>query len=174
MAFGEKPFGLRDVKLTSIDGATQVDLPSAMTLRFSERVKSGELAGDDSTVAIATRADAVEWSLENGGISLEAYGLMTGRTVTTAGTTPNQTVTLTGDKQEGFPYFKIYGQVIDDSEASDVHCLIYKAKLTSALEGTFSDGEFWVSSCSGVGISDGSNGSFDFVRNETSTAVPSS
>lgn len=174
MAYGEKPFGLRDVKLTNLAGTTQVDLPSAMTLRFSERVKSGELAGDDSTVAVATRSDAVEWSLENGGISLEAYALLTGRTVATSGTTPNATATLTGSKVEGFPYVKIYGQVIDDGEASDVHCLIWKAKITSGLEGTFADGEFWVSSCSGVAIDDGTNGIFDFVRHETAAAVPAS
>ena len=174
MAYGENVYGLRDVKITNIAGTTQVDLPSAMELRFSERVKSGELAGDDATVAVAARSDAAEWSLSNGGISLEAYALLTGRTVATSGTTPNETTTLTGEKTEGFPYVKIYGQVIDDSEASDIHCLIYKAKITSGLEGTFQDGDFWVSQCSGVAIDDGTNGTFDFVRNETKTAVPAS
>ena len=165
----EKPFGLRDVKLTNSAG-TQVDLPSAQTLRFSERIRSGELSGDDKTVAVVAFSDAVEWTLESGGIPLAAYALMTGRTMAGAGTTPNQTNTLTGGDQETFPYFKIYGQVIGDG-IGDVHCLIYKAKLTGSIEGTFGDGEFFVTSCSGVAIDNGTK-IFDFVQNETALAVP--
>jgi hypothetical protein len=173
MAYGDKAFGLRDVKLTDISGSTQVDLPSAMVFTFSERVKSGELSGDDKTVSVVTRADAVEWSLENGGISLEAVALMTGRTAASSGTTPNRTLTLTGEATEQFPYFKVYGKSIGDG-SDDVHIKLWKVKLTSALEGQFSDGEFWVSKCSGVGIDDGTNGVYDIVQNETAANLPTS
>ena len=166
-----KPFGLRDVKLTNMAGSTQVDLPSAQTLRFSERLRSGELSGDDKTVAVVAFSDAVEWTLEAGGIPLAAYALMTGRTMAAAGTTPSQTNTLTGSAQETFPYFKIYGTALGDG-IDNVHCLIFKAKLTGSIEGTFGDGEFLVTSCSGVAIDDGTNGIFDFVLNETAATVP--
>ena len=69
------------------------------------------------------------------------------------------------------PYFAIYGKVISDDCASDIHCKIWKAKMTS-LEGRFQEGEFWVTSCSGIAIDDGSNGIFDFVQNETAAALP--
>lgn len=41
--FGDKPFGLRDIKLTNAAGTTQVDLPSAMKMTFRERLTSGEI-----------------------------------------------------------------------------------------------------------------------------------
>lgn len=172
--YGDKPFGLRDVKLTNLAGTTQVDLPVGRILSFKERVKSGELSGDDQIAAVVAMSEAVEWSLEAGGISLEAYALMTGRSVATAGSSPNETTTLTGDSQEAFPYFKIYGKSVSEDATSDIHCLIFKAKIMEAPEGQFQDAEFFVTKCSGIGIDDGTNGVFDFVQNETSAALPAS
>ena len=172
MAFGDKPFGLRDVKLTPIGSGSQVDLPSSRTLKFSERVTSGELKGDDKLAAVVAYSEAVEWSLEAGGISLEAYALMTGRTATTAGTSPNQTTTLTGNAQDSFPYFKIYGKSVGDG-SDDIHVKLFKCKLTS-IEGTFQGDEFFVTSAEGIAVDDGTNGLFEFVQNETATSLPSS
>lgn len=171
MSFGQQPFGLRDVKVRG-NSANAVDLPNARTLSFNERVKSGELSGDDQTVAVVAFADAVEWTLEAGGISLEAYAEMTGRTVTTSGTTPNQVKTLTGDGGDVYPYLKIYGKSIGDG-ADDVHVKIYKAKVTN-IQGQFSDGEFFVTSCQGIAIRDtaSSDKIYDIVQNETAANLP--
>lgn len=172
MSFGQMPYGIRDIKLTNLAGSVQVDMPAARTFSFSERIKSGELSGDDKTLAVVAFSDAVEWSLEAGGISLEIYALMTGRTATVAGTTPNQTDTLAGAAQQSFPYFKVYGKAIDDS-AGDIHCKLPKCKLTS-LQGSFGDGEFWITQASGIAIDDGSVGVFVFVANETAANLPTS
>ena len=169
--YGHKPFGIRDIKITDITGSTQADLPSGRTLSFTERIRSGELTGDDSLTAVVAQADGIEFTLEAGGIDLDAYALMTGRSVTTTGTSPSRTSTLTGDGGDVFPYVKIYGQSINDDATSDIHVKIYKGKITS-LEGRFQEGEFFVTSCNGIGIDDGSNGVYDFVQNETSTALP--
>lgn len=173
MAYGDKPFGIRDVKITDISGSTQVDLPSSRMLTFRERVKSGELSGDDKTLALVSRADAIEWELEAGGISLEAYALLTGRSASSSGTTPNRTNTLTGEATEQFPYVKIYGKAVGDG-SDDIHVKIWKTKVMGPLEGSFQDGEFFVSKCSGVGIDDGTNGVWDLVQNETAANLPSS
>lgn len=172
MAYGDKPFGLRDVKITNIGGTSQEDLPAARTMSFTERIKSNELSGDDKVLAVVAFSDAVEWQLEGGGISLAAYAIMTGRTVTTAGTTPNQTDTLTGSAQEQFPYFKIYGRSLGDG-SDDIHVKVWKAKLTN-IQGQFGDGEFFVTQASGVAIDDGTNGIFDIVQNETAATLPTS
>lgn len=172
MPFGDKPFGLRDVKLTNAGGTVQVDLPSGQTFSFSERIKSGELSGDDKTLAVMAFSDAAEWSLEAGGISLEAYALMTGRTATVAGTTPNQTDTMVGSVQQAFPYFKVYGKALDDA-TGDVHCKLGKCKLTS-IEGQFGDGAFFITQCSGVAIGDSGGAIFTFVQNETAANLPTS
>lgn len=171
MAFGDKPFGIRDIKIVGKSGAA-VDLPNARTMSFNERVRSGELSGDDKTVAIVAYADAVEWTLEAGGISLEAYAELTGRTVVTAGVTPNQTKTLSGDGGDVFPYVKIYGKSIGDGD-DDVHVKIFRAKVTN-IQGQLADSEFFVTSCQGTGIADATNGLFDVVQNETAANLPAS
>lgn len=160
------------MKLTNQAGTVQVDLPAAQTFSFSERIRSGELSGDDATLAVVAFADAVEWSLEAGGISLEAYALMTGRTATVAGTTPNQTDTLSGTVPQTFPYFKVYGKAIGEG-IDDIHCKLTKCKLTGAIQGTFGDGEFFVTSCSGIAVGD-AGVIFVFAQNETAATLPTS
>lgn len=170
MPFGDKPFGLQDVKLTNIGGTTQVDLPSAQRLSFMERTINGELRGDDSLVSVVGIAEAVEWELEAGGISLAAYALMTGRTAANAGVTPNATVTLTADAGTHYPYFKIYGKSVGDNGVDDIHVKLFKCKLTE-LSGEFADGEFFVTSCQGVAVDDGTNGLWEMIQHETATTL---
>ena len=167
MADPTKPFGLRDIKLTSMDGLTQVDLPASRTLMFKERVMTGEFTGDDELQGIVTIPIGCEGSLEAGGISLEAYALMSGHTYT-----PGSGLdTLEGDASS-FPYFKIYGKSVDD-EGGDIHCKILKAKLTSALEGEFKYGEFFVTKMSFAGVKVGGK-AFEFVANDEEDDLPSS
>ena len=86
--------------------------------------------------------DALEWELEAGGISLEAFAAMTGRTLAATGTTPAQKNTLTANAGDTYPYFKVYGKSVADT-GDDIHVLVYKAKLVDAIEGEFADGEFF-------------------------------
>ena len=172
--YGDRPFGIRDIKLTKIDGSTQVDLPNGQTLSFKERFTTGELRGDDATQSAVSITDAVEWSLEAGGISLEAYALMTGRSVVTAGTTPNRTTTLSGNAGDNFPYFKVYGKSVGDNATDDIHVKLNKCKLTSAPEGDFKDGEFFMTKCSGIALDPGAGAIFDIVQNETAANLASS
>lgn len=162
-----KPFGLRDIKLTTMDGMEQVDLPSSMTLSFKERVMTGEFTGDDELQGVVTIPIGVEGSFESGGIPLEAYALMSGHTFTDG----VGSQTLEGDSGS-FPYFKIYGKAVDD-EGGDIHCKILKAKLTSALEGEFKYGQFFMTKASFIGVKvDGK--AFEFVANDEEAPLPSS
>ena len=165
-----KPFGLRQITLVPLPSGSPVVLPAAQTLSFKESLISGELRGDDAVQAIAAITDKIEWSLEAGGISFDAIKVMTGRTIAATGTTPNQKNTITIAAGDTYPYFKIYGKVIND-DGSDVHCLIYKAKLTDGLEGEWKDGEFFIQSASGIAISNGTKIA-ELVHNETATTVP--
>lgn len=172
MTYGDKPYGLRDIKLTNIAGDSQVDLPAARTLGFQETLNSNTLRGDDSILAIFAATDSIEWSLEAGGISLAAWALMTGRTAVESGSSPNRTNTLTIEAGEVYPYFKIYGKSMGENATDDVHVKLFKCKLTSPLEGSFQDGEFFVTSCSGIAVDDGVNGIAEVVQNETADDLP--
>ena len=170
--YGDKPFGINDIKLTDITGTTQVDLPNERKLSFGEEVVTDSMRGGGKTVAVVTELTHVNASLEAGGISLEAFALMTGRTATETGTTPTLVNTLTGSGAERYPYFKIYGKSLGDGD-DDIHVKLYKCKLTAGLEGEFADGGFFLT---GIGsivcIDDGVNGIYDLVQNETADDLP--
>lgn len=168
------PYGLRDVKLTPInsDGSlgTAVDLPVAQTLSFSEAEEFQELRGDDRVVAVHGQGPMIEFDLEAGGISLEAWQVMTGGDLEELGATPNQTKSLTKLVTQSRPYFQIEGQSINDVDG-DTHVVIYKAKITDNLEGEFADGEFFITSCSGQGIGDADEKLYTITWNETAETI---
>lgn len=181
MALASKalPFGLRDVKLTPLgaDGATPgtaVDLPASRTLSFSEAEDFEELRGDDTVQASHGGGPTVEWELESGGISLEAYAIMAGGTVTASGVSPAAKKTYTKLTTDARPYFKIEGQSINDN-GGDFHCIIFRAKADDALEGELADQSFWLTSASGRGYGSLEAGDLDtvyeFVHNETAVAI---
>ena len=170
MAFGDKPFGLNQVKL--VKGVTVATLDAARVLKFSPRMLSGELKGNDKIVSVASMAEALEWSLEEGGIPLDALALMTGWTATLSGTTPTQVNTMKMVTSTAFPYFKIYGKSLGEN-LDDVHVKIWKAKITGNIEGSFQYGEFYVTSISGIAVYDATNTAVaDVVQNETAAALP--
>jgi hypothetical protein len=167
--YGDKPYGLNDVKLYDDDGTNEVDLPVSTTLKFSPRVGSGELYGDDGVQSVAGIVEALEWELEAGGISLEAWAKLTGLTASETGSTPNLVMTLAVDAGDNMPYIRIAGKSLGDGD-DDVHVYLYKAKCLS-VEGQFAGKTFFVTKCSGIAVTDGTNGIFKVLQNETAAAL---
>ena len=168
-----KPYGLSDIKLTSIDGVTQVDLPAATKLSFKERIKSAEGVGDDKLSTVVAVREGIEWELEATGLPLEALAIMYGITTSTSGDTPDQIKTLEHAGAVRLPYFKIYGKSLGEGD-DDVHCIIYKAKVTEGLDAPLAYGELQTATIKGIGIDDGTNGVYDWVQNETAGILPTS
>lgn len=172
-AYGENPYGLRDVKLYTRTAdntyGAGVDLPAAQTLTLTFTPESNTLTGDDSTVAIHTVVTQLEWDLEAGGISLDAWGVLTGITVTDSGTTPSGTSTFKWTNTSDMPYIGITGKAISDSDG-DMHIAIFKAKVTD-LSGSMAYGEFWITKCSGIAVYDGDGDLFTLKMNETAQNV---
>jgi hypothetical protein len=163
-------YGLHDIKLTNLAGTTQVDLPAAQTMTWNETIVSDSLRGDDKIVSTNSFVEGGEFTLEAGGISLEAYALMTGETVVSAGSTPNRTVTLTRTAGKAFPWMKVYGRALGDN-GDGVHVKLRKAKLTS-LEGNMTGQEFYITKAGGIFIADSSDQLYDIVKLETDAALP--
>jgi len=168
------PFGLRDVKLRPIDAAgavgASVDLPGGRTFSFEEAEDFEELRGDDGVLAIRGSGPVVNWELESGGISLDAYKILAGGTVTTTGVTPNLKKTYAKSALDARPYFQVEGQAISDS-GGDYHVLLYKCKISDTLDGELSDSSFWLTSGSGQAIADPTNKLYDLIQNETAVAI---
>lgn len=171
-----KPYGLREVRITNSAGSEQSILDAAQTFSFAEALNTAEMDGNDKRVSQVAHASHVEWSLEEGGIPLQAYAIMTGRTLVAAGTTPGRTYTFYGIGGECFPFFKVYGKAIGDDCDGDVHCKLTRCKLAENIEGQFANGEFWVTKGGGVALADSSNDDkiFEFVVHETAEDLPSS
>lgn len=177
------PYGLRDVKLTPYtDGASTtlgspVDLPNARTFSFSEAEEFSELRGDDKVVTTRGQGASVEWDLESGGLSFEALKVLAGGTVTESGVAPATKKTFTKKVTDSRPFFKTEGQSISDS-GGDVHCVLDRCRSTGNIEGEFGDGEFFLTSGSGVALpslqATREDTIYEFIQNETVTPIASS
>jgi len=169
------PYGLRDVKLTPVafDGSspgTPVDLPYSRTFSFSDDEDFEVLRGDDAEVASHGNGATCKWDLESGGISLEAYAVLAGGTVSITGTTPNQVKRYRKLGTDQRPCFRAEGIAISES-GGDLHGIVYLCKADDSLQGTtMEDGSFSLLKASGTGRKRASDGGlYDFVQNETST-----
>lgn len=174
------PYGLRDIKLTPYtDGegttlGTPIDLPYARTLSFTDTEEFNELRGDDRVVASRGNGASVSWELESGGLPFDAFRAMGGGTIEETGTGATQRTVYSKKTTDSRPWFRIEGQAISDS-GGDVHCIIYKAKATGELSGTWADGEFFLTAGSGMGIAqetgDDADKLYDFVHNASVTPI---
>lgn len=86
LAEGGVVFGLNEVRLlSSITGASWVDIEVPSLVRFSENSVSGTLRGADQISDVASIVVAIDWGLDLGGFDLEAYAAISGRTVQSNG-----------------------------------------------------------------------------------------
>ena len=175
------PYGLRDVKITpyTSDAATtlatpSIDLPNARTFSFAEAEEFTELRGDDKIVTTRGMGTTVDWDLEAGGLSFEAVKAMVGGTITESGTTPNMKKVFAKKATDARPFFKVEGQMISDS-GGDVHCVLDRCRATGGFSGEFADGQFFLTTGSGVAlpslISARVDTLYEITQNETATAI---
>jgi hypothetical protein len=172
------PFGLRDVKVYTLTAAgvkgTAVDLPNSRVFSFDESEDFEELRGDDKVVTTRGLGPSVDWSLEAGGISLEALVVMNGGTLTVTGTTPNIKKTYAKKATDQKPEFFVEGQALSEN-GGDFHCVLYRCKATEGISGELSDGSFFVTEASGTALPSRATGTldalYDFVHNETAVTI---
>lgn len=174
------PYGIRDCKLTpyvdasgTILGDTSIDLPNMQTFSFSENEEFQELRGDDRIIATRGQGAQVEWSIEAGGVNMKVWAILTGGQIIETGTTPDRKIILRKKGTDARPYFRVDGQAISDS-GGDVRCIVYRCRCNDSIEGEFKDGEFFITSVSGLGLpllDDANDILYDFVQNETKSVI---
>ncbi|MCP5018649.1 MAG: hypothetical protein GY938_25720 [Ketobacter sp.] len=173
VAYGKFIYGMRDIKITNLAGTLQEDLDAAVKLLFTLDFEQAELKGDDVIKAVKNFPISATGELEAGGYSSAAMSIMLGKTLTTVGSSPNESTTLQIDAGDSMPYFKVYGKALDDV-GGDLHIYAMKAQVTE-IEFAGMEGENWsMTSCTIKLLDDGSNGIAQFVQNETAVALPSS
>ena len=168
------PYGLRDVKLRPVVNGVvgaPVDLPNSQIFSFEETEEFEELRGDDRVVARRGKGPSVSWSLEAGGISLEAYAVLNGGLVTNSGTTPNQVKKFSKKDTDVRPEFQVTGRSISES-GGDFHTVLFRCKAEGRISGEQSDGVFWVTKCEGSAIGRTSDGTiYEFTQNESPVEI---
>ncbi len=160
--YGDMPFGMNEIKLRV--GATVVELPAPMTLKFKEKLVTGRGRGGDRLRALASAPDGVEWEMSGLGISIEAYALMTGLTAVEDGSTPDRTLTLSSSDTNRYPYFDIYGKALG-AGVDDIHYHIINAKLTDGMDAPLEDAKFTESAYKGEALN------WEMIQNETAAEL---
>lgn len=171
------PYGLRDIKVATLDNAgvkgTLVDLPAAQTLEFTEETASQVLRGDDAVIAQRVTIDNVSWSLDSGGISLEAYVVIAGGVLSSTGVTPAVIKKWRRMGTDSYPDFFMEGQSLSES-GGDHHIVFHRAKATQ-ISGTHQDQEFWISHAEGNAIATLTAANvgavWDMIANETAATI---
>lgn len=177
LAIHRLPYGLRDVKVATLDNAgvkgTLVDLPAAQTLEFTEETASQVLRGDDAVIAQRVTIDNVSWSMDSGGISFEAYTVIAGGAVSSTGTTPSVVKKWRRMGTDAYPDFYLAGMSMSESAGNNM-VIFHRAKATQ-ISGTLQDQEFWVSHAEGNAIATltvaNVGAVWDMIANEDGTTV---
>lgn len=171
------PFGLRQVKLVPLDNngaeivAQGVFLPASRTFSFGETEEFETLEGDDRTIASHGAGPTVDWDLEGGGISLEAWKVLSGGAVAQTGTTPNVVKTFTKLTTDARPYFNVYGRAISDS-GGDFEMRVFRCKADGDLEAGLENGSFLLTAASGKGYGNEVGSKlYELVHRETPAAL---
>lgn len=174
------PYGVRDIKLTQytdalgmVLGTTSVDLPYIQTLNFTEAEEFSELRGDDKLITTRGRGSMINWDLESGGISAQAWAIFSGGSVIETGVTPNRIVQLQKKSTQSRPWFRIDGKIISDS-GGDVLVRMYRCRANGDIGVNFADGEFTTTSVSGVGyplLDDTNDLLYSIFRRETEATL---
>lgn len=169
MAYGERPFGLRQLVIYNADGTGAVTLPVGLMMHVTPVIEAARFVADGVGVGAASMITLLEWELEAGGLNLDAYAKLLGLAVATAGSAPNRTQTVSVGAGLELPYLRIAGRAVGDN-GDGMAVRIYKAKLES-LEGSFRRGDFYITSCAGVAVKHSSLGLFDYIGQETKAVL---
>lgn len=166
-----KPFGLRQVVVSNEADSQHATFPASRTFTITPRFSSGELMGDDALVSVVSLIIGADWTLEAGGIPIDALAIIIGKTAALDGVSPGQTLTLSLEAGDTMPYFIARGRAVGEG-IDDIHGKLFRCKCTS-LEGSFSTEEFIITSISGVAVKDASTGKvIEWVQHETAEAIP--
>jgi hypothetical protein len=173
VTYGKYIHGLRDLKVTNLAGSTQEDLDAAMTLDFTPEWVTARFEGDDAVKAGSAFLIGGQAQVSAGAMSSAAIAIVTGKSLSTSGSTPNEITELQMNAGDRTPYFKIYGQAYDEI-TGDVHILLHKVKLFGGLQLKLENNTIMTNGFTLEVFDNGTNGVFELIQHETAAAVPTS
>jgi len=146
------PFGVAEIMVIDQDHVNHL-LPTPRWFKWKEVTTAGIVETEDSLLA-ETISEYIAWEIEGGGLPLEVYAAMTGRSVIVSGSTPNEQTKLTGRSGEIFPLFGLQVRAVDDQGGDMLLFLaLDQCRLTEGLRGDFQSGQFITPGVKGVTFS---------------------
>jgi hypothetical protein len=174
MTFGTLPFGITDMYAYPLDGSdapgTGVLVPAGRTLTVAPKEDTNQLTGYNGVVATNVSKTSADVTLEHGGISLDLLAMISGGTIVTTGTTPNQKKTLdVGSAAVTRPYVMLEGRALAD-DGGDTIAKVWKVKF-QIPEGSFKEGEYYIASLKGEAVRNANGKLLSFIARETAAAL---
>jgi hypothetical protein len=154
-----------------------IDIPNIVELTYNDETQSALAKGDAAVKGASLKTTHGKGKAKMTGLPLDVLQAMLGGTVTTAGTTPNQTATWSVSGGAFASYFKLAGRAAVaegiDATASGAQIIIYKAKLASAPSITFGGSDYATLEFDFVAVQpNGTAGIRDIIIQETKAALP--
>lgn len=170
---------LADVKIAAIAGdgtvGTYTDMTGAMKLQVTPKTETKKLYGDSQLQDVYQKTTEIELNVECSLLSLDAYSVLVGGTLDTAGTDKATYKLKSSNSTPG--YFKIEGQWTYAGDGNgDAHVVLYKCKVTDPpdLEINDASGNFGTVKFKAIALPNDTGDWFDIVVNTTKTAIAAS
>lgn len=170
---GSPQFGLADCKIQTwasagtYSGSIQ-DVMSVQALNVTMQQVSAILTGDDQITATAANSIGGQAVFRFGGISLDAYAIMTGKAVGTISSV-EQVQIKGGDRM---PYFGIIGKALAAEGAGDFWYYLPKCKITGDFNlGQMEYGTFAIPEVTVQLVNDASYGIINLITHPTDVAI---
>jgi hypothetical protein len=172
---GEIPYSITDCKVYPYSGGSAgsaKDVPGIRRVEIGAQVEEAEHRGDNQVLAVAASISSFDLTIEVGQQNLEALAAMAGGTVTTAGTTPNQTRTLTRKSTDVVADFAL--KATAPSKSSDGGSAVIELPRCQWVGGpslAMADNEFPVTEVSARAIPDSSSQLYKLIQYEGVTTL---
>jgi hypothetical protein len=147
MGFGEIVKGVKDAKVAILDAAgtpgSSIDILGIKGVSVSVESDSDEQRGDDSVLATTQEAKSLAVTVSAAAAKADALAAMTGATVTTSGSTPNQIILYKEPSTPVSRYVQITAQGTGrDASGSAFRMKILKAGIESGPTFDMSEGNW--------------------------------
>lgn len=170
---GEIPYSITDCKVYPYSAGSPgsaKDVPGIRRVEISAQIEEAEHRGDNSVLAVAASISSFDLTLEVGRMNLEAVAALAGGAVTTAGTTPNQSRTLTRKSTDVVADYQI--KAASPSKTSDggtAVIVLPRCQWVGGPSYAMADNEFPVIEISARAIPDSSAVLYKFEQHESSS-----
>jgi hypothetical protein len=172
--------GVDDAKIFELTADTSsaltygsaIDVPGIQKIDLTPKFTERGLKGDEKILDYYVHLDLIAWEIHSAKISLDVLAILEGGTITSSGTTPNQSNTYTVKDSSTPKYFKIEAKAnYTAGEVGDFHMRLFKCKATS-VDIDYTTQDYAIVTARGIALPTVNNGNIkEYVINETATAI---